>query len=190
MVTVQPQPVSNACMPSSTAGSLSMHRTFRPTRRPAACVAGTPVTCAALDQCHAAGDCDPRTGQCPNPTKPDATPCDDGNACTQPDSCQAGRCVGANPVVCTASNQCHDAGVCDPATGACSDPAKPDGTMCNDGDACTKTDTCQAGTCTGANPVVCTALDQCHDAGTCDPVSGTCSNPNKVDGTTCTDGNA
>src|SRR2546422_5636350 len=34
---------------------------------------------------------------------------------------------------------------------------------------------CQSGTCVGANPVTCTASDQCHVAGTCDPVTGTCS---------------
>jgi len=30
-------------------------------------------------------------------------------------------------------------------------------------------------TCTGANPVVCTAQDQCHDAGSCDTSTGACS---------------
>ena len=32
------------------------------------------------------------------------------------------RARGANPVVCTASDQCHVAGVCNPATGLCSNP--------------------------------------------------------------------
>jgi hypothetical protein len=31
--------------------------------------------------------------------------------------------------------------------------------------------------CTGSNPVTCTASDACHVAGTCDPSTGTCSNP-------------
>jgi hypothetical protein len=34
------------------------------------------------------------------------------------------------------------------------------------------------------------ALDQCHDVGTCNPLSGTCSNPSKADSTTCDDGQA
>jgi hypothetical protein len=51
------------------------------------------------------------------------------------------------------------------------------GTACDDGNACTQTDTCQAGVCTGGNPVTCTALDQCHTAGTCNPTTGICSNP-------------
>src|SRR5207249_10891658 len=39
--------------------------------------------------------------------------------------------------------------------GTCSNPAKPNGATCDDGSACTRTDTCQAGTCIGTNPVVC-----------------------------------
>src|SRR4030095_3097960 len=35
------------------------------------------------------------------------------------------------------------------ATGACSNPAKDDGTACSDGNACTQTDTCHAGACAG-----------------------------------------
>ena len=62
---------------------------------------------------------------------------------------------------------------------SCSNPTKADGTPCNDGNACTQTDTCQAGTCTGANPVTCAAPDQCHDAGTCNPATGVCSNPDQ-----------
>ena len=79
-------------------------------------------------------------------------------------------------MTCTAQDQCHTAGTCDPATGICSNPNKADGTTCNDGNACTTADTCQAGTCTGT-PVTCTAQDQCHAAGTCDPATGVCSNP-------------
>src|SRR5207302_1737144 len=131
----------------------------------------------AADQCHTAGACTPATGVCSSPAKPDGAPCNDGNACTQTDTCAAGICVGANPVVCTAADQCHTAGPCNPASGPCSNPAKANGTSCNDANACTQSDTCQAGACVGANPVVCTAADQCHTAGTCDPASGTCSNP-------------
>ena len=59
-------------------------------------------------------------------------------------------------------------------------PNAPNGTACNDGNACTQTDTCQAGVCAGANPVVCTASDQCHVAGTCNPTTGVCSNPERA----------
>lgn len=52
-------------------------------------------------------------------------------------------------VVCTALDTCHDVGVCDPSTGACSNPPKADGTTCDDGAACTTNDVCAQGTCSG-----------------------------------------
>jgi hypothetical protein len=42
----------------------------------------------------------------------------------------------------------------------CTDPPAADGTACNDGDACTLTDTCQTGSCTGSGPnPVCGSAD-------------------------------
>src|SRR5213593_3517775 len=154
------------------------------------CVGANPVVCVASDQCHTAGACNPATGACSNPAKSNGAPCDDGNDCTQTDTCQAGACLGTNPVVCTASDQCHSAGTCNPATGACSNPAKPNAAPCNDGNDCTQSDTCQGGACVGTNPVVCTASDQCHTAGTCNPATGACSNPAKPNAAPCNDGNA
>ncbi len=153
------------------------------------CIGGEPVICAALDQCHDPGACDPATGTCTTPAKPDGAPCDDSDLCTLADTCQAGTCVGANPMVCAAQDQCHEAGVCDPATGVCSDPVRPDGAACEDGSLCTQADACLAGRCVGAEPVVCTALDQCHAAGICNAATGLCSNPLKPSGTACADGN-
>lgn len=69
--------------------------------------------------------------------KPDGTSCDDGIPATVNDVCSAGACGGetttttttTNPdlctgVVCTASDVCHDIGVC--SAGVCSNPVKPD----------------------------------------------------------------
>src|ERR1041384_940665 len=92
----------------------------------------------------------------------DGTSCDDGNPCTHTDRCTAGTCIGTDPVVCTASDVCHVSGTCDPGTGACSNPTAPDTKACDDGNACTRTDHCAAGVCTGTNPVVCTASEVCH----------------------------
>jgi len=117
----------------------------------AVCVGSNPVVCTALDQCHVAGVCAPATGVCSNPNKPDGTTCNDSNACTLADTCQAGTCAGRNPVVCTALDQCHDAGACNPATGVCANPNKTNGTTCDDGDKCTKSDVCTAGVCAGTN---------------------------------------
>src|SRR5207247_1138426 len=46
---------------------------------------------------------------------------------------------------------------------------------------------CSGGTC-GGTAVVCTALDECHQAGTCAPATGMCSNPASPMGTPCTGG--
>ncbi|MBI3246545.1 MAG: hypothetical protein HYZ50_08575 [Deltaproteobacteria bacterium] len=72
--------------------------------------------------------------------------CDDGNACTT-DTCDAATatCQNVNAVVCSALGTCYDAGVCDPASGECSNPPKSEGASCDaDGDACT------IGQCDGA----------------------------------------
>src|SRR5262249_21320927 len=153
------------------------------------CVGSDPVTCTASDQCHSAGTCNTATGACSNPSKANGTACNDGNTSAQPRAGQAGACVRAKPGTCTASDQFHSAGTCNSATGVGSKPQKANGSACNDGNACAQTDACQAGTCVGANPVTCTASDQCHSAGTCDTVTGTCSNPSKADGSACNDGN-
>ena len=152
------------------------------------CVGGEPVTCPAADTCHVAGACDPATGTCSTPAAPDATPCDDGDACTRQDGCVAGVCEGADRVTCPAADACHVAGTCDPATGTCATPAVADDTPCNDADACTRADRCRAGTCTGTDPVVCTALDQCHQTGSCDPQTGRCSTPPQPEFSECSDG--
>ena len=118
----------------------------------------------------------------------DGTACNDGNKCNTNETCQGGVCKGT-AVVCTASDQCHAAGTCDPTSGTCSNPPVTDGSACNDGNACTTSDVCAAGVCMGA-AVTCKASDQCHVAGTCDPTSGACSNPTAANGTACNDGNA
>ncbi len=146
------------------------------------------IACTALDQCHVAGIWDRTLGDCSNPAAPNGVTCNDGNGCTQTDSCQSGVCVGTNPVVCQAMDQCHLPGVCNPANGMCSNPAAPNGVTCSDGNYCTQTDTCQSDACVGTNPVVCQAMDQCHLPGVCNPANGVCSDPIKPDFTSCNDG--
>ena len=152
------------------------------------CGGANPVVCGAPGQCQLQGTCDPQTGQCTTPTAPNGTTCSDGNACTQTDTCTGGVCGGANPVVCTALDQCHVPGTCNPQTGQCTNPTATDGSTCNDANACTQTDTCVGGGCSGANPVQCSAQDVCHLPGTCNPQTGSCTNPTATDGTPCDDG--
>ncbi|MFY1824521.1 LamG-like jellyroll fold domain-containing protein [Myxococcus fulvus] len=65
------------------------------------------VVCAPLDACHVAGTCNPLTGQCSNPAAPDGTECSDGNACTQPDTCQEGVCISGPPAGDPTGNLAH-----------------------------------------------------------------------------------
>jgi hypothetical protein len=81
----------------------------------------------------------------------DGASCDDGNPCNGVEICGGGSCQAGNPVVCTASDQCHDDGTCDPGSGVCSHPEKPDGTACDDGNPTTSPDICQAGVCNRAS---------------------------------------
>jgi hypothetical protein len=161
------------------------------------CKAGACVACTSGASCTPNGNvCQTGTTSCatgqqtcaPAGNVTNGTVCDDGNACTQTDSCQSGTCTGSNPIVCAASDQCHTAGICDTSTGKCSNPAATNGFTCDDGNACTQTDSCQSGTCTGSNPIVCSASDQCHTAGNCDTSTGKCSNPAATNSTPCNTG--
>jgi hypothetical protein len=121
---------------------------------------------------------------------PNGTSCTDNNACTLGDTCQSGTCHSGSLRSCDASDQCHDAGTCNPTTGLCSNPPKAEKTPCNDSDACTQTDYCVTGECKGFSPIGCTASDQCHDVGTCDHTTGECSDPPKQNDLPCDDNNA
>jgi hypothetical protein len=122
---------------------------------------GTGDVCDFTDACVTTSgtlncdDNDPCTDDSCNPAigcihSNNTAACNDGNACTRTDVCSNGACTGSNPVVCGALDQCHTIGVCDPASGACSNPIQPNGTVCNDGNLCTTGETCQSGTCTPA----------------------------------------
>jgi hypothetical protein len=103
------------------------------------CTGSNPGTCAPTDQCHVAGMCNSVTGMCMPQAAPNGTSCNDGNPCTQNDSCQNGTCMGSM-VICMASDVCHVAGTCQ-GDGTCTNPNAPDGTPC-DGDG-----TCSGGMC-------------------------------------------
>jgi hypothetical protein len=127
-----------------------------------ACANACVPDCPEPDQCHLAGACDPSVGQCVNPPKSDGSACNDRDACTQTDTCQSGKCVGGNPVVCKAKDQCHVAGTCDSSSGACTNPNAPDGTTCTTTD--NAAGACVAGDC----QKICTELKQrCSSTSDC-----------------------
>ncbi len=92
--------------------------------------------------------------------------CDDGDACTGPDTCQDEVCSGA-PKTCDDSNACT-ADSCVDALGGCQHA--PVDNPCDDDNACTENDGCLGGTCTGA-PKSCNDGEACTQD-SCDPLVG------------------
>lgn len=162
-----------------------------------ACDDGT--TCTTASECRA-GKC---TGTAGN------TQCEDMNPCTRAvcvvgatacstvpvpnvdcnvDKCMTGQtcnangvCAGGTAVVCDDGNPCTD-DACDASTGCTF--TNNDELPCGDGDACTEADHCDAGECVGT-AAECAPLDDCHEAGACDPDTGTCSDRRLPAGTPC-----
>jgi hypothetical protein len=135
--------------------------------------AGT-VCNPASNTCDPEDTCNGDSSECLATVLPDGTGCDDGNACTQQDTCAAGVCQGNDLITCTPINQCH-VSICDPATGDCIDTPKPSGVVCDDSNACTSGDTCQSGTCIGPVMNCCRQDDLC---GLC--TRGGCGNETNV----------
>ncbi len=154
-----------------------------------ACTGGTQNPCTPPDDCHGAGTCDPLTGTCTYPTLEDGTTCNDGNLCTQRDICSKGVCKGLDPITCTVISPCHYRGTCEPSTGVCSTPLRPDGTTCDDSNACTTGTSCTQGVCGGGTTKTCPAQNNCHEDGVCNTETGVCSVVRKDDGAPCTDFN-
>lgn len=132
-------------------------------------------TCNGTETCGTDHTCQPGTNlSCPS----------DGNVCNGAESCDPNSgCVHGTSLLCGDGNVCTDDS-CDPQSGC---THSNNTASCNDGNACTQTDVCSGGQCSGSNPVTCEASDQCHGVGTCDTQTGLCSNPQKDNGSSCTD---
>src|SRR5262249_20920967 len=111
-----------------------------------------------------------------------------GSQCVLGAECDSGSC--ADGVCCNTACNAGPCDACSVAAGAAADGTCSllTGPACDDGDACTQSDICQAGVCTGAKPVVCPARDACHTPGTCDPMKGMCTSPVEPDGSPCPGG--
>jgi hypothetical protein len=136
-----------------------------------ACVAGQcKFTALTGTACNPGTISDPACfkGQCSDVGECTAVPqtgigCNDNNACTQDDKCQAGVCQGTAKV-------CDDGNVCTNdscnATGACVFAPVTGAVACDDGDSCTKDDVCSAGACKGGASICqCTKDSDCVDDG-------------------------
>ncbi|HLM44110.1 MAG TPA: hypothetical protein VK458_09590, partial [Myxococcaceae bacterium] len=122
------------------------------------------------NQCYAGtGTCSGLTGECQYAALPNTTACEDGNRCTNSDRCDGtGRCASGTPTVCTtpSDSQCQGStGTCQPTTGACVYPNRPEGSFCNDGSGCTGNDQCTNGYCQGT--YLCAQNEYCNNNNQC-----------------------
>jgi hypothetical protein len=114
------------------------------------CTGSNAITCTASDQCHLAGTCDPQKG-CSNPFAPSGTKCNDVDACTAGEVCNgAGVCGGGGGVFCPPPANTCQTNTCDSAKG-CVLATLPNGTVCDDGTECSRSDRCGNGICVGSN---------------------------------------
>src|SRR5581483_1526495 len=79
------------------------------------CTATSSKVCPPPMQCFDAATCDPSTGNCNYPNSPDGTACDDGNQCTQSDSCVSGACTNSTPAPMGTTCDQNGGTVCDGA---------------------------------------------------------------------------
>ncbi|MCC6521304.1 MAG: discoidin domain-containing protein [Polyangiaceae bacterium] len=137
------------------------------------CQLGSAIDCSFLDGPCTEGVCQLGTG-CVAQALGDGTACDDGQFCSTNDQCQSGSCTGVH--TCPQPADPCLAPACDEQLDACGSIPGPDGTACDDKNACTVNETCSAGSCGGGSPAneggpcddgqACTGNDVCT-AGAC-----------------------
>ena len=142
------------------------------------CMSGQLRDCNDQNPCTT-DSCSAASGQCVHLTN--SAPCNDGNACTQGDTCSGGACAGT-ALVCDDKNPCTS-DACDAQKGC----VLTANTMpCNDNNACTDSDQCAGGTCAGTVTKSCNDSNPCTND-SCDPASGCVHAANAA---ACDDGNA
>ena len=115
--------------------------------------------------CHVA-TCDVADGICKALAQNAGAACEDGSACTIGESCIAGDCSGGGALPCDDGNVCTDDS-CGTATG-CGHTSNT--ASCPDGDICTVSEFCVAGSCTSKS-LPCDDGFACS-ADSCDPQQG------------------
>ena len=151
------------------------------------CDAGKPKACSNEDPCLL-GKCSIADGSCKY-TFQASSACNDGNACTENETCVTDVCKGTG-ISCDDKNTCTSDS-CDSKTGCTH--ANVAG-ACDDGSKCTDKDSCDAGKCTGTAVDAATFCDDKNPCttDTCDVAKGCVGAPGTGskcdDGNPCTDG--
>jgi len=106
--------------------------------------------CDLLDTECTEGQCKIPGFQCEAVPKNNGMACDGGELCFENHTCDAGVCGSGVPKDCSALSDACNLGACDVGTGDCISNELADGIKCEDGNACTKLETCTAGVCGGS----------------------------------------
>jgi hypothetical protein len=134
------------------------------------CVPGGPLNCEDNNPCT--DDlCNPSTGCY---SQNNNRVCEDGDFCTEPDTCANGTCRSGPRKTCNDSNPCT-VDSCVPSTGCVYDPNALTGTPCDDGNPCQRGDLCGGGRCTPGPIDGCAQQQSCASGlwiGTCVPFGG------------------
>jgi cysteine-rich repeat protein len=137
---------------------------------------GWPCGDAIDDACTDPDTCDGNNNCLANHAGSGAACPNDGNPCTLDQCDGGGSCAhpaGNAGTQCRAdAGQCDVAEQCDGSNPSCPpDGFAPNGTGCNDNNACTQTDQCTGGNCVGSNPLTCNDANPCTQD-SCNPASG------------------
>ena len=138
--------------------------------------AGGDGTCPG--ECIPVGEAGQCTCECDNNSD-----CNNNNACDGVETCDGGHCAVGTPPSCNDNNPCTRD--CNPATGCVQVPIE-NGTRCEDGNECTRSDACQAGVCQSGELRTCSDGNDCT-TDSCDPASG-CKHVDVALGAPCSDG--
>ena len=155
----------------------------------ALCDDGNP--CTVSERCQTAGNTASKCisdaavpSPCACTATADCAKFEDGDACNGTLFCngQTGLCAPdpASVVVCqSAGNSKCRKNLCDTKTGQCALLDLPNGTNCEDGDACTKAAGCKDGECAGLAGVSCNDGNVCTND-VCDPIKGCVNTANQA----------
>src|SRR5262249_28159333 len=140
------------------------------------------VTCPDDGNACSSDACD-GAGACLHPNKADGTSCGAGQVCGA-GSCAAQCFIGGVLYAAGTVNPANPCLSCTPATSTTAWSNRVNGTPCDDGNACTSSDVCTAGTC-GGTAYTCTPTS-CQASSTCNG-NGGCTIVNKPNGAACPD---
>ena len=129
--------------------------------------------CDVAESCDGSGIACPADAKSTDPCRASADLCDVGESCDGiNDDCPADSFAAMGTPCRADTGDCDLAEACTGSSAACpADAKETDGTGCDDADTCSQTDTCQAGVCTGADPLDCDDGNGCT-ADSCVPMGG------------------